>query len=86
MTVLHLCSAAYVQEIGRAGRDGELAEATLYYNNSDISTNTHVNDDMRQYCRLVTCRRQFILQHFGESAELDMIGHACCDNCRKLCM
>ena len=29
----------YFQETGRAGRDGKLATATLYYNNMDIARN-----------------------------------------------
>ena len=27
----------YVQEVGRAGRDGHAAEAVLYFNNSDLA-------------------------------------------------
>ena len=34
---------SYVQEIGRAGRTGKDATATLYYNNYDISTNKNIS-------------------------------------------
>ena len=41
---------AYFQEIGRSGRDGSDATATLYYNSNDIARNTFVQEPMREYC------------------------------------
>ena len=70
---------AYFQEVGRAGRSGCLASAKLYYNNSDIATNTHVQAEMREYCLETSCLRAYILKYFGfcHSEKQDR----CCSNC-----
>ena len=71
----------YFQEIGRAGRDGLPAKATLYYNSNDIRSNKPgMTSEMRQYCKQNTeCRRSFILTYFGE----DVMNKpdTCCDIC-----
>lgn len=79
--------AAYIQEIGRAGRDGEDAIATLWFNKSDIGKDkTHLMDDMRKFCMINSCRRDFILKYFGFELEevIDPL-HNCCDNCAVQC-
>lgn len=77
----------YVQEVGRAGRDGKDAIATLYFNNSDISTAVSgMTKEMRQYCTTKTCRRQYMCEHFGFNYEsVYEFDHQCCDNCEKTC-
>ena len=43
----------YHQELGRAGRDGKHAKASLYYNGTDIASNkAGMTDEMRRYCTL----------------------------------
>lgn len=76
-----------MQEIGRCGRDGAPAVATLHYNATDIAANVpHLQDAMRDYCKLSTCRRVFILHYYGFSnTDNSVIGHACCDNCASKC-
>ncbi len=72
----------YVQEIGRAGRDGLPSVATLYYNASDIASNVPaLDDDMRDYCRSTACKRQFLSAYFMYVYEQNSILHECCSSC-----
>ena len=69
----------YMQEIGRAGRGNSSATATLYYNKSDIADNkVFVKDSMKEYCRLDTCLRKYLLEHFGFELVIQ-------DNCCIFC-
>ena len=68
----------YVQEFGRAGRSKQNAWATLYYNNSDIAKNRHVNESMRNYCLTQTCLRKYIITYFGHRHVLQ---NRCCSIC-----
>jgi len=85
---------AYYQETGRAGRDGEPAEAWLFWGAEDfararqrIETEVEPNRRAAERDRLnalaafveaATCRRAILLRHFGEDPP-----EACgnCDNC-----
>ncbi len=86
---------AYYQEIGRAGRDGEPAEAHMLFGLEDIrmrrvfidqedagedrKRREHVRLNMLlAYCEASLCRRQLLLEYFGEQAE--PCGN--CDICR----
>ena len=57
----------YMQESRRAGRAGQSATTTLYFNNSDIATNRPgMTDDMRNYCRSGnSCLRLLLVKHFA---------------------
>ena len=86
---------AYYQETGRAGRDGDPAQAVMLWAASDFAQARHrlaeVEDDRRAGERerldalalLVEtpgCRRAVLLRHFGENP-LESCGN--CDNCRE---
>ncbi|MGN6568028.1 MAG: DNA helicase RecQ [Flavipsychrobacter sp.] len=81
----------YYQETGRAGRDGLHSDAILFYSAGDIiklrkfveiEGNTEQTaiankklQQMQVFCEMDGCRRQFLLQYFGESAP------SFCGNC-----
>ena len=55
---------AYIQETSRAGRDGMVAYATLYYSNKDIAP-PFMNSSMVAYCHNNnTCRRELLYRDF----------------------
>jgi ATP-dependent DNA helicase RecQ len=85
---------AYYQETGRAGRDGDPAEAWLFWGAEDFARarqriETEVESERRQgererlnalaaMAETAGCRRAILLRHFGESPP-DRCGN--CDNC-----
>ena len=69
----------YIQESGRAGRDGKQSTAYLLYQGMQL---THVEKEMKDYVKHKGCRRKILMQHFDKE-HLDQHNphHLCCDNC-----
>ncbi|CAB4018819.1 Hypothetical predicted protein [Paramuricea clavata] len=78
----------YFQEIGRAGRDGLPAVATIYYNCYDLkSGKSSVDPVMKELASGDGCKRKLILSYFGHElirANTTTI-HTCCDNDAAKC-
>lgn len=74
----------YLQETGRAGRDGILSTAILY----NIPGVQHVQTSMKEYAsNKEDCRRMILLKDFDGNEELStsMPLCSCCDVCERKC-
>eukprot|EP00118_Oscarella_pearsei_P012421 m.91459 g.91459 ORF g.91459 m.91459 type:complete len:246 (+) comp36696_c0_seq10:1019-1756(+) len=73
----------YVQEYGRAGRNGRASEALLLWNGHLLS---HASPHMKTYVQLKDqCLREYILAIFDSTSSGMDVLHNCCENCTKCC-
>ena len=79
---------SYIQEVGRAGRDGLEAAAILHYTGADLGAR-HVENTIKEYCRNQDkCRRELLFMDFDEpdsSLSRSVSGCKCCDICSAKC-
>ena len=69
----------FVQEAGRAGRDGQQSSCTLLFNGL-LSANC--GQDIKEFLHSDICKRKFLMQHFGYDVRSgDTKNHLCCDVC-----
>jgi ATP-dependent DNA helicase RecQ len=66
----------YLQEIGRAGPQGESAKAILYYGNRDIAKHVPgINENIINYCRNEdSCLKNVLLSTFGFEKDTSIAG------------
>ena len=74
-----ICS--YIQETGRAGRDGEASMVTLL----QCQTYHSVDKDIKQYVANTTLCRQDVLLRYGQLQPCRPWKCLCCDICAKSC-
>ena len=77
----------YLQETGRAGRDGQAAEAILYYNKTDLRLNRPGQQAaMVNFCKTHDkCLRQMLMKHLDFSVPEDRLLCRCCQYCKPKC-
>ena len=75
---------SYVQEMGRAGRDGAYSEAALLFHGRQLRK---CKPEMLEYTKSKSCRRRQILDFFKVTSQGRRIEkkHLCCDVCAQDC-
>ncbi len=77
----------YLQETGRAGRDGQPSDVTMYFNKTDLRSNRPGQQPaMVAYCKSDSqCLRQMLMEYLGFSAPPERVLCRCCQYCKDKC-
>lgn len=76
----------YIQETGRAGRDGETSFVKLFYSKRDLSL-SFMEESIKNYCTdKQLCRRVVLFQDFGLNLSNKPVGCKCCCICSLSCV
>lgn len=70
----------YVQETGRAGRDGERCNAIVIRHDKTLAGGL-ISENMKQYLSTSECRRVHLLKALGVDTSRGSGHILCCDNC-----
>lgn len=76
---------SYMQQSGRAGRDGIQSLSLVYYHPVDVSK-IATDENCRTFCTTQSCRRKYMVHHFTpENTTCAQDLHTCCDICKSMC-
>ena len=51
-----------------------------------VKNMTNLKSEMREFCIYITCRREYLVHHFGFPHESFAIPHSCCNICETSCL
>ncbi|XP_062589124.1 ATP-dependent DNA helicase RecQ-like [Saccostrea cucullata] len=73
----------FMQQLGRAGRDGTQSYELLFYSSRHLRK---LDIDMLDYVKNIEmCRRKKLLESYNSVPSADLVKHLCCDVCDKQC-
>ena len=79
----------YIQEAGRAARDGRFAEAIIFWDSYSVSRQRQgLRKEMVEFVtREDKCKREMMLNYFGHSVNQEhKPTHLCCDYHKSICL
>lgn len=72
----------FMQETGRGGREGQRCSSVVIYHR-DAAKGDYMSGESKEYLKLKTCRREYLLKQYGCQPSLDRAKFLCCDICTQ---